>query len=141
MNNVQLLGRLVAEPKIIEIKGKDMASFTIATGYGEYTEFTDCIAFEKSAELIKKFCHKGDMLGLVGRLQTKKYTDREGKERKSTQVVVQSLTLTSSKNNQQEQTSNSSYTQQSKKHNPYNDFDASEIDGPKLDITSDDLPF
>ena len=136
MNNVQLLGRLVAEPKIIEIKGKDMASITIATGYGEYTEFTDCIAFEKSAELIKKFCHKGDMLGVVGRLQTKKYTDKEGKERKSTQVVVQSLTLTSSKNNQQEQTSNSSYNEPAQNKSSYNDFDP-----PKLTIDSDDLPF
>ena len=136
MNNVQLLGRLVAEPKIIEIEGKDMASFTIATGYGEYTEFTDSIAFEKSAELIKKYCHKGDMLGVVGRLQTKKYTDKEGKERKSTQVVVQSLTLTSSKNNQQEQTSNSSYNEPAQNKSSYNDFDP-----PKLTIDSDDLPF
>ena len=141
MNQITLLGRLVAEPKIIDIRGKDMASLTIATGYGEYTEFTDCIAFDKSAELIKKFCHKGDMLGIVGRLQTKKYTDKEGKERKSTQVVVSSLTLTSSKNTQQEQTSQTSYTQPVQKHNSYNDFDTSEIDGPKLDITSDDLPF
>ena len=104
--------------------------------YGDYTEFTDCIAFDKSAELIKKYCHKGDMLGLVGRLQTKKYTDKEGKERKSTQVVVQSLTLTSSKNNQQEQTSNSSYNEPTQNKSSYNDFDP-----PKLTIDSDDLPF
>ena len=136
MNQIVLLGRLTAEPKIIEIKGKDMASFTIATGYGEYTEFTDCIAFDKSAELIKKYCHKGDMLGLVGRLQTKKYTDKSGQERKSTQVVVSSLTLTSSKNTQQEQTSNSSYNEPAQNKSSYNDFDP-----PKLTIDSDDLPF
>ena len=136
MNNVQLLGRLVAEPKIINIKGKDMASITIATGYGDYTEFTDCIAFDKSAELIKKYCHKGDMLGVVGRLQTKKYTDKNGQERKSTQVVVSSLTLTSSKNTQQEQTSNSSYNEPTQNKSSYNDFDP-----PKLTIDSDDLPW
>lgn len=136
MNNVTLCGRLVAEPKIIEIKGKDMASFTIATGYGDYTEFTDCIAFDKSAELISKYCHKGDMLGLVGRLQTKKYTDKNGQERKSTQVVVSSLTLTSSKNTQQEQTSTSSYTQKTQNNNSYNEFDP-----PTLTVDSDDLPF
>ena len=136
MNNVQLLGRLVAEPKIINIKGKDMASITIATGYGDYTEFTDCIAFDKSAELIKKYCHKGDMLGVVGRLQTKKYTDKNGQERKSTQVVVSSLTLTSSKNTQQEQTSNSSYNEPTQNKSSYNNFDP-----PKLTIDSDDLPW
>lgn len=141
MNQIVLLGRLVSEPKIINIKGKDMASVTIATGYGDYTEFTDCIAFDKSAELIKKYCHKGDMLGVVGRLQTKKYTDQKGIERKSTQVVVSSLTLTSSKNTQQEQTSTQSYNKPIDKHNPYNDFNASDLDGPTLDITSDDLPF
>ena len=134
MNQIVLLGRLTAEPKIIELKGKDMASITIATGYGDYTEFTDCIAFDKSAELIKKYCHKGDMLGIVGRLQTKKYTDKEGKERKSTQVVVSSLTLTSSKNTQQEQTSNSSYNEPAQNKSSYNYFDS-----PKLTVDSDDL--
>jgi single-strand DNA-binding protein len=135
MNQIVLLGRLTSEPKIINLKGKDMASLTIATGYGDYTEFTECIAFDKSAELISKYCHKGDMLGVVGRLQTKKYTDQKGIERKSTQVVVSSLTLTSSKNTQQEQTSQTSYTEPVKKHNSYNDFE------PELKIDSDDLPF
>jgi single-strand DNA-binding protein len=131
LNNVTLCGRIVAEPKTYNLSGdKQMTTFTIATGYDKYTEFTDCVAFEQQAKLVSNHCHKGDMLGIVGRLQTRSYEDKQdGKKRKSTQVVVSSLTLTSSKNTQQEQTSSTSYTQ------PVED------DNPVIDITSDDLPF
>lgn len=137
MNQIVLLGRITADPKTFNIgTDKQMTSFTIATGYDKYTEFTDCVAFEQQAKLVRDHCQKGTMLGVVGRLQTRKYTDKEGKERKSTQVVVSSLTLTSSKNTQQEQTSNSSYNEPAQNKSSYNDFDP-----PTLTIDSDDLPF
>ena len=143
MNQVTLVGRLVKEPTVYNLAdNKQMTTFTIVTGKDKYAEFTDCVAFEQQAKLVKDHCHKGEMLGVVGRLQTRSYEDKQdGKKRKSTQVVVQSLTLTSSKGN--EQTSpNTSYNKPVDKHNPYNDFETlDENDGPLLDITSDDLPF
>lgn len=137
MNQVTLLGRLVADPKTFNIdNNKQMTSFTIATGYDKYTEFTECVAFENQAKLIRDHCQKGTMLGVVGRLQTRKFTDKNGQERKSTQVIVSNLTLTSS--NKTEQTSQqTSYTEPVKKHNTYNDFDVPN----ELTIDNNDLPF
>lgn len=99
MNRVIEIGRTT---KDIELKttpsGTSVVSFSIAVkrnfknGEGNYdSDFFDCTAFNKLAETISKYVHKGDMLGVVGRLQTRSYTNKEGNNRKVTEIVVEEI--------------------------------------------------
>lgn len=93
MNNVNLIGRLV---KDIEIRntpsGKMVTSFCIAVANGKDKPsfFIDCVAWDKVAENLCKFFHKGDKLGVSGLLTTRSY-EVEGTKRKVTEVLVNSF--------------------------------------------------
>lgn len=52
------------------------------------TDFFDCVAWSQTAEFIKKYFRKGSNILIDGELQTRAYTDREGKTRKVVEVVV-----------------------------------------------------
>lgn len=94
MNQVQLLGRLTRDPEIRNTQqGKSVASFTLAIDRfgGQETDFFDCAAWEKQADLIAKSCKKGNRLLVNGRLQQDKWTDQNGQKRTSIKVIVQTL--------------------------------------------------
>ena len=96
MNNVSLIGRLVADP---ELKTTDtdlsVLVFTVAVdrkyvknGAERQTDFIDCIAWRGTAEFIARYFHKGQMIGLTGEINTRNFTDRQNNRRKATEVVV-----------------------------------------------------
>ena len=78
LNQVVLVGRLVKDPELRETEeGKKLTNITIAVprNYknidGEYdTGFIDCVLWAGVAESTVDYCHKGDLLGIKGRLQT-----------------------------------------------------------------------
>lgn len=96
MNKVIISGRTTAD---IELKatqtGKSVASFTVAvdTGYGEnkQTAFLDVTAWEKMAELVSQYVHKGNKVLICGRLQTRTWEDKDGKKRKATEIVANEI--------------------------------------------------
>lgn len=96
MNKVIISGRTTAD---IELKatqtGKSVASFTVAvdTGYGEnkQTSFLDVIAWEKMAELVSQYVHKGNKVLICGRLQTRTWEGKDGKKRKATEIVANEI--------------------------------------------------
>ncbi len=92
MNKVISIGRLTDEPKVSETQnGKKIARFTLALDrIGEGTDFPSYIAWEKRAELIEKYCHKGHMIGIAGRIQTGSY-DKDGRKIYTTDIVVDEL--------------------------------------------------
>ena len=92
MNKVITMGRLTDEPKVSETTtGKKMARFTLALDrIGEGADFPNYIAWEKRAELIEKYCHKGNKIGIVGRLQTGSYEGKNGKVY-TTDIVVEEI--------------------------------------------------
>lgn len=59
--------------------------------------FLDCVAFGTTAEAVDKYLKKGSLVYVEGRLQTRKYKDKEGNERKSTNVVVYDVQFLDSK--------------------------------------------
>lgn len=108
MNRVIEIGRAT---KDIELKtttsGKSVVSFSIAVkrnfknGEGNYeSDFFDCIAFGKLAETISRYIHKGDLFGVVGKLQTRTYLDKQGNNRKSTDIIVEDIEFLTSKKEQ-----------------------------------------
>jgi len=79
--------------KDIELKtttgGKKVASFGIAINEGkDKTTFLNCVAWEKTAELLEQYCSKGDRLSGSGRIEVRSW-EHEGQKRYATEVIVQ----------------------------------------------------
>ena len=81
LNQVVIVGRLVRDPEVRETEeGKKVTNITLAVprSYknmdGEYdTDFINCTLWAGVAESTTEYCHKGDLLGIRGRLQTNSY--------------------------------------------------------------------
>ena len=68
---------------------KKVVSFGIAITEGkDKTEFVNCVAWEKTAELIARFCNKGDKISWSGKIQTRKWDDKDGNTRYATEMIV-----------------------------------------------------
>ena len=98
MNNVTLSGRTTKE---IETKtldsGKKLANFTLAvdrrTKEGKTADFIYCVAWGKTAEVLETYVRKGNMVGVIGSIQTRSYEDREGNKRKAVEILVDKVEL------------------------------------------------
>ncbi|KRL74770.1 single-stranded DNA binding protein (Ssb) [Ligilactobacillus saerimneri DSM 16049] len=84
--------------------GVAVASFTVAvdrqfrTQAGEReADFINCVIWRKSAENFVNFTHKGSMVGIDGRLQTRNYENQQGQRVYVTEVVVDSFALMESR--------------------------------------------
>lgn len=111
MNKVIIIGR---NTKDIELKqttaGTPVIEFSIAVkrtfknanGENE-SDFFNCIAFSKLAETISKYVKKGDQVGVEGRLQTRNYTNKEGRKVYVTEIIAENVEFLQSKK-QDEQT-------------------------------------
>lgn len=105
MNNFAGIGRLTAD---IELRrtgsGKAVASFTLAIKrprVADTTDFIEFVSWEQGAEYLAKYAHKGDIVGAVGTLQPREWTDKDGNKRKAWEVVTTSVELLSSKKDSQ----------------------------------------
>ena len=100
MNSINLTGKLWEDPKLDKSKsGISYSRFTLAVSIkgakkGEQlADLIPCIAWKTTAESLVKYCHKGEALGLVGKLSVRPYTDKEGKARNNIEVVVRSMEM------------------------------------------------
>jgi len=86
--------------------GKQVANFSVAINEGkDKTEFVNCIAWEKTGELISQYCKKGDRLSGTGRIQTTKWEDKEGNTRYKTEIVVTQFDFPPKRSNAESNTS------------------------------------
>lgn len=99
LNSVNLQGRLVRDPDVREIAGgKKLATFTLAVDKGkDAADFIDCQAFDRTAETIGSYVHKGDMIVVTGRLSINLWKDKEGKNRKDYRVTVYDINFCGSR--------------------------------------------
>lgn len=105
MNVVCLRGRLVRDIEVrFSTNGNAVANFTIAVNKqtkndkGEYeANFINCVIFNKSAEFMQKYTNKGDMVEIIGSLQTSSYQDKDGNTIRKTEVIADKIELVSSK--------------------------------------------
>lgn len=94
MNIVILSGNVGKTPEVRHTNdNKAIASFSIATrGFKkDETDWHNCVAFGKTAEIIGEHVTKGQRLDIQGRLQTRKWQDKEGKDRYTTEVIVEKM--------------------------------------------------
>ena len=100
-----LVGRLTKDPELRSTaSGIPVCSFTVACdrrfvkqGEERKADFINCIAWQKSAESIAQYFSKGHRIALEGSIQTRSWTDNEGKARYSTEVVVDQWEFAQSK--------------------------------------------
>lgn len=108
MNKVQLIGNLGADPEIRHsADGKAIATLRLATSKKwkdkttgqpvEHTEWHRCKAFGRTAEIAGEYLAKGRQVYVEGELRTEKYTDKDGVERYSTDIIIQDLKLLGSR--------------------------------------------
>lgn len=104
LNKVILGGRLTAD---VELKttpsGVSVCTFSLAVNRkyskeGEQTaDFINCVAWRTTAEFISKYFHKGNSLCIMGNIQTRTYTDKDGIKRSVTEVIVDEAMFVDSK--------------------------------------------
>lgn len=98
VNLVILMGRLTSDPEIKNIKGLDIANFSIVTSKQwkdesgekhEKVEYHNIVAFKKTAEIIGKYFTKGKPIHIVGELQTRSWDDeKSGTKKYKTEIVA-----------------------------------------------------
>lgn len=93
LNVVALQGRLARDPELRQTQaGKAVCNFTIACDRGrDQTDWFDVVAWDKTAEFICKYFQKGSMILVEGRLQSRKYQDKNGNSRTAVEVVAGSV--------------------------------------------------
>lgn len=99
LNQVTLVGRLTKDPELrYTPEGKAVSNVTLAVtrnfknAEGEYgTDFVNCTLWNRIAENTTNFCRRGSVVGITGRIQTRRYDDSEGKRRYVTEVVVETV--------------------------------------------------
>ena len=103
LNHINLMGRVC---KDIELRrtgsGTPVASFTIACDrdFGEKeTDFIEIVCWKNTAEFVSKHFTKGNLIAVSGRLQIRKWTDRDGNKRYNAEVVADNCYFCERKNN------------------------------------------
>lgn len=107
MNRVELIGRLTRNPELRYTSSNvAVANFSLAINRPykkdevQETDYINCKAFNKSAENINKYCNKGDLLGLEGRIQTRSY-EKDDKKYYATEVIVENYYFLTPKKNEE----------------------------------------
>lgn len=151
INNVVLVGRLTKDVEVKKTQsGLSVASFTIAcdrrlsqeqrNNNEQSADFISCVAWRGSADFLGQYSHKGDTVGVEGRIQTRTY-DRDGQKVYVTEIVANSVSILHStqprqaqaQTQPQQQAQNTAATQA---NDPIEDY----LNGYS-DINSDELPF
>lgn len=111
MNKVILLGRLTRDPAVQYSGEMCIEHYTLAvdrrvarTGDSnqQTADFISCTAFGKAGKFTERYLHKGTKIGVVGRIQTGSYTNRDSVKVFRTTVVVEEQEFAESKAAQQQ---------------------------------------
>lgn len=136
MNKVLLIGRLTKDPEIRHTQnGATVVSYTLAVNRRVQTpgqpdaDFISCVAWNKTADLMVQYLHKGSLIGVEGRIQTRSYDNQYGNRVYITEVMTESIQFLEPKNAGKQ---NAGY-----QSNNTVGYDPNET----LNIDADDLPF
>ena len=155
INRVVLLGRLTKDPELRTTQnGISTCTFTVAVDRikKDEADFPQCVAWRQQADYLTRYGHKGDMVGVDGRIQTRTY-DKDGRTVYVTEIVVDSLQLVGGRKDTTDTTND--YWQPEPKPKKEPDYVQAQMDiGTRMrsdteyldnikpqDLSSDDLPF
>ena len=142
VNKVILLGRLGKDPEIRSMQsGKKVANFGIATSkrwkdretqeQKESTTWHNIVVFNEGlVGIIEQYVKKGSQIYIEGELQTRKWQDKDGNDRYTTEVLGNQLTMLGSRGS-----SDNSNQMEGSSDTPFHEDDSGE------GLTDDDIPF
>lgn len=103
LNKVQIIGNLGRDPEMrYTPSGTAVTNFTVAVGrqrrtadnqFVDETEWFRVVTWEKLAETCDKWLHKGSQVYIEGRLQTRKYNDKDGVERTAVELIANEMIM------------------------------------------------
>ncbi|QSB50742.1 single-stranded DNA-binding protein [Leuconostoc falkenbergense] len=147
INRVVLIGRLTKDVELrytqsgVAVGTFSLAvnrQFTNASGERE-TDFINAVIWRKAAENFANFTHKGSLVAIEGRLQTRNYEDGNGKRVYVTEVIADNFSLLEKKSDSQQSAPNSKVPDPFSNQGNQNKFAGS--GNTEIDISDDDLPF
>lgn len=142
MNKVVLMGRLTRDPEVRYTSTNNtlVASFSLAVnrrfarqGEERQADFINVVAWDRTGEFCSKYFKKGQQVGVIGRIQTRNYDDKDGKKVYVTEVIAEEAYFAD--------------TRREGEANPFSTastgaaFDASAAPSDFNQVTDDDLPF
>ncbi len=111
LNRVTIIGRLTRDPELKYIQsGSAVANFSIATNRiystnsGEKKEevsYFDCIAWGKMGEILAEYCQKGRRIAIEGRLQQRRWEDKDGNKKSKIEIVTDNIQFLDGKSTDQ----------------------------------------
>lgn len=144
MNNVTLTGRITRDIEVRKTpNGASVVAFTLASNRRFKSEgqpdadFINCVAWNKIADLMEKYLKKGSKIGVVGRIQTRSYDDKDGKRVYVTEVVADQVEFLENKKDGTTTTTEPAEEEMP----PMPENMEAPYAGDGLDIADDDLPF
>lgn len=137
INRAVLTGRLTKEPEIrVTNSSKKVVSFTLAVNRnfknanGEVdADFINCALWGESTQNFVTYVHKGSLIGIDGRIQTRNYEDNDGKRIFVTEVLVEKFSFLEKKD--------ASYDLEGKDMTK----NSTTLSNDNLNLSDDDLPF
>ena len=104
MNNVILVGRLTRDPELRTTpNGIATTQITVAmnrpvsTNGERQSDFINVVVWRRQAENVAKYCTKGSLVGVTGRIQSRSYDAQDGTKRYVTEVVADNVTFLGSR--------------------------------------------
>lgn len=124
INRVILIGRLTKDPELRKTQsGMSTVSFVLAVsrqfkkeGQSD-SDFISCVAWNKTADLMAQYLHKGSLIGIEGRIQTRSYDNQQGQRVYITEVVTDTVQFLEPKNASTQQNTDYGYQQQKNAYN------------------------
>jgi len=108
INKVILIGNLGKDPEVRYMpNGNAVANITLATSESwkdkntgetqEHTEWHRVVFFRRLAEIVGEYCKKGSKIYIEGRLKTRKWQDKNGQDRYTTEIVADQMQMLDSR--------------------------------------------
>lgn len=147
INNVTLTGRITKDLEKHETgKGTSVVNFSLAvdrrfknSNGDREADFISIQAWGMTADLLCKYCGKGSLIGIEGRIQTRNYENNQGQLVYVTEVVAENVTFLDSKKNNNDQSQQGGYQQSNSYQN--NSYQQQPFDSATPFDSADDVPF
>lgn len=145
LNKVMLMGHVGKDPEVRTLESQNkVAQFSLATTERykdkngerqEKTEWHNIIFWGKRAEVVEKYVQKGSKLYVEGKITTRKWQDKDGNDRYTTEIVASDFQFVAPK------TDNAGSGGGGQQQAPSKPAPAASSSGSSLDDIDDDLPF
>ena len=145
MNNINIVGRLCAEPeRKTSNSGKSVTSINVAVKRPftkDTTDFLTVVLWEKKCDYICQYGHKGDMVAVSGALTVRKWEDKNGNKRDTYEIVADSVELIGGKKPDQQESNITQLPQYTAPSTQYQQAFAQNQQGFETVYEDEDLPF